>query len=115
MRGRSLSYAHELVGAERERPAADEDVAARLDLGRPVAGERKPGERERLGHRLAVLELVLDDHPDEEPCRAADRRVEHLGKQLEHRLAHLRTYARAASGERSGSRRARARAWANES
>ncbi len=41
----------------------------------------KAGQRERLGHRLAVLELVLGDHPDEE--------VVELGEQREDSLAHL--------------------------
>ena len=63
-------------------PPVDDHVTARLDLGGPVRRRTgKAGQRERLGHRLAVLELVLGDHPDEE--------VVELGEQREDSLAHI--------------------------
>ena len=81
--GRSLSYAHGSSEPERERPARNEDVAARRDPGEPTgAGQAREGER--LRHRLDVLELVLRDHSDEEVV------PRQLGKPLEHLLAHLR-------------------------
>ena len=72
-----------LVGAQRERPARHEDVAVRVDLGKPIrAGQA--GERERLRHRLDVLELVLRDHADDEVV------PRQLGEPVDYLLAHLR-------------------------
>ena len=61
--------------AERERTTGDSDLAARLDLGRPLSRRsRQTAKRQRLRHRLGVLQLMLNNHPyDETLRRATDR------------------------------------------
>ena len=84
MRGPFVVVGPRIRGAERERAAGDDDVAARLDLRRaPRLRPRQARERQRLRHRLGVLELVLDDHADDE---FVERR---FGEACEHRLAHV--------------------------
>jgi hypothetical protein len=72
-----------VIRAQRERPARNEDVAARRDRGKPIrAGQAREGER--LRHRLDVLKLVLRHHSDEEVVPGE------LGEPYEHLRAHLR-------------------------
>jgi hypothetical protein len=77
-----------LVGAERERAAADKDVSACRDLRCP---RTRPGEGQRLRHRLAVLELVLRDHSHDEAVAKQWIAVvvRQLRKKREHAFAHL--------------------------
>src|SRR5215208_432840 len=82
-----------IVGAEGERALEDEDVAARLDLRRAQwRGAGEGAELERLRHRLDVLELVLGDHPDDEPVSKQQISVvaRELRQEPEDALAHLR-------------------------
>jgi hypothetical protein len=98
--GRQLDVVHRplvvvcprIRGAQRERTARDENLAARLDLRQPLRRMTVEAcERERLRHRLAVLELVLHHHPDDEPM--LEQRIttveRQFGEEREHSLAHL--------------------------
>jgi hypothetical protein len=98
--GRQLDVVHRplvvvcprIRGAQRERTARDENLPARLDLRQPLRRVTvKACERERLRHRLAVLELVLRHHPNDEPV--LEKRITTVGRQFgeegEHSLAHL--------------------------
>ena len=69
-----------IAASQREYAGRHDDVAGRFDLREPPRAEQ-PRERERLRHRLSVLQLVLRHHVDEE-------RVE-IRQKFEHRFAHL--------------------------
>ena len=89
MRGPLVVVGPGLGGAERERAGGNGRFAARSDIWRPLLGQAR--ERQRLRHRLGVLELMLGDHPDDEaPFKQRIPTVERqLGKQPQNGLAHL--------------------------